>query len=377
MVGWLCVAWKGNVSRFVLACKQPGGRPRLTQGGWTVGARPLGLTLIASLSCFGRWGKNKLPQSHRTPRWNANPCLSTSRRALHLGISMCVSSSEHSGPVATIVSQHLKRLPRSRTAFTGPATMKAVPSPISASKAASHARPRIASPPHHLSPLRQPAVDPAVGSAPRAHHLVPAYGRGAIPATHANHRALQHARRSSGSRSCILDAKVAKPTQRAKIGLWLESVDASRRPAPSALPHPPRCPEPKWRPSSIRSMAPGTSQSVRDPGSPRTPLADITPFVLAAESCSSPSFFDTDGAELPRQRRSPCLATDITGAIDLLTADETRRLLLLSAQSNISLATTIRDIAFTRISRRSSAQVDQSYLADTFRFDEHDISSNI
>ena len=257
--------------------------------------------------------------------------------------------------------------------------MKAVPSPVSASKSASHVRPRIAgSPPHHLPPPRQPAVDPAVDSAPRAQHLVPAYGRGIIPATHVNHRAIQHARRSSGSRSCIFDTKVAKPIQRAKIGLWLENVDTSRRPAPSALPHPPRFPEPKWRPSALKPISPGTTQSARSPGSPRTPLADITPFVLAAESCSSPSFFDTAvNAELPPRQRSPYPATDITGAIDLLTADETRRLLLLSAQSNMSLATTIRDIAFARISRRSSAQVDQSYLADTFRFDEHGVSSNI
>ena len=362
MACWV-VAW--NVSHLVSVCQQVA-RPE-------VGTRFFALTLIARSSCFGRRGENK----PRTPRCNANPCINKPARFFFWTFPRA-SSWEHSGPVAAIVfSQLLKRLPRSRTAFKGPATMKAVPSPVSASKAASHARPRITSPPHHLAPLRQSAVDPAVGSTPRAQHPVPAYGRGTILATHATHRAVQHARRSSGSRSCIFDAKVAKPIQRAKIGLWLENVDASRRPAPAVLPHPPRCPEPKWRPSARRSISPGTSPSVRNPGSPRTPLADITPFVLAAESCSSPPPFDTVNAELPPQQRSPCLATDITGAINLLTVDETRRLLLMLAQSNMSLATTIRDIAFARISRRSSAQVDQSYLADTFRFDEHDMSSNI
>ncbi len=109
------------------------------------------------------------------------------------------------------------------------------------------------------------------------------------------------------------------------------------------------------------------------------PLADITPFVLAAEDPAHAGFFDTANAcpEPPTQQQAPCLRTDITGAIELLTADEARRLLLLSAQSNMSLATTIRDIAFARSSRRSSAQVDESSLADTFVFDEHQISTYV
>jgi flagellar biosynthesis/type III secretory pathway ATPase len=71
----------------------------------------------------------------------------------------------------------------------------------------------------------------------------------------------------------------------------------------------------------------------------------------------------------PRNRRH---APDLTGAIDLLTADEARRLLLLSAQSNTSLAATIREIALARSEPPSMKQLDvhQSYLADTFRFDD-------
>ena len=61
----------------------------------------------------------------------------------------------------------------------------------------------------------------------------------------------------------------------------------------------------------------------------------------------------------------------------MLTADEARRLLLLSAQSNTSLAAAIRDIGVARSSRRApEPQVDME-LADTFIFEEHAVQSHV
>ncbi|KAG7286854.1 hypothetical protein NEMBOFW57_009172 [Staphylotrichum longicolle] len=132
-----------------------------------------------------------------------------------------------------------------------------------------------------------------------------------------------------------------------------------------------------WTQTASRALSPETAQLIRNPGAPRTPLADITHFVLATESASNFWSSDTVNAEPPRRPSSPCLAPDITGDIDLLTADEARRLLLLSAQSNMSLATAIRGIALHRSSRRSMAQVEDSDLADTFRFGEDEMMSHV
>lgn len=255
------------------------------------------------------------------------------------------------------------------------ATMKAVPSPGSASKVSSHARPRIAS----AFPPRQTACELTSRA---AQHVGVAHNRGVLTATHAVHRTPQHARRSSGSRPLTLrfDTKINKPSHRSRVGLWLENVDACRpvsSPTPTA--HAPPCPgsDRVWRQTASRVLSPETARLIRDPSAPRTPLADITHFVLAAESASNFWSSDTVNVESPRQPSSPCLAPDITGDIDLLTADEARGLLLLSAQSNMSLATAIRGIALNRSSRRSMAQVEESDLADTFRFDEDEMMSHV
>ena len=180
----------------------------------------------------------------------------------------------------------------------------------------------------------------------------------------------------------MFDAKVNKaPNHQNQIGLWLEKVDAYRRPGPLAPAHPPTLlPDSPWPqiPASTIS-ADAALVAIRNSGSPRVPLADITPFVLAAESDASTFYSSsTVDVELPPQRRSrPRPIPDITGAIDLLTADEARRLLLLSAQSNTSLAAAIRDIAVARSSRRApEPQVDME-LADTFIFEEHAVQSHV
>jgi hypothetical protein len=158
--------------------------------------------------------------------------------------------------------------------------------------------------------------------------------------------------------------------------MWLENVDACRPASPTAHPQP--CPDSDrlWKQPAPRA-SPHAVQIIRNPGVPRTPLADITHFVLAAESASNFWLPDTVNAESSPQPPSPCLAPDITGDIDLLTADEARRLLLLSAQSNMSLASAIRGIALNRSSRQSIAQVEHSDLADTFRFDEDEMLSHV
>jgi hypothetical protein len=63
----------------------------------------------------------------------------------------------------------------------------------------------------------------------------------------------------------------------------------------------------------------------------------------------------------------------------MLTADDARQLLLLSAQSNMSLAAAIMQIAVARVQvqKPPAKHVQESHLADTFTFDEHPISANV
>ncbi|KAH6613547.1 hypothetical protein B0J18DRAFT_58802 [Chaetomium sp. MPI-SDFR-AT-0129] len=231
--------------------------------------------------------------------------------------------------------------------------MKAVPTPVSASKAASHTRP-----------------------SPRLPPLVPRHQAAAASPIRA-----QHARRSSVSRNWIFDGRANKPVNhRAKVGLWLETVEPSQE-SPPPSPSLPASPAGLRRRSSTLGAAsaipitprvpPDAALFTRRSGSQRTPLADITSIVLAAESPSS--FYETETpADSPHlSSHSSYPASDLTSAIDLLTADEAKRLLFVSAQSDISIADAIRGIA---ISRTSAGSIELGSprsipLADTFRFD--------
>ncbi|KAK3898692.1 hypothetical protein C8A05DRAFT_18769 [Staphylotrichum tortipilum] len=259
--------------------------------------------------------------------------------------------------------------------------MKAVPGPVSAArKAASHARPHNPGPSSMLP--RHTAVDLALRARHAQQLAAPVCSRRASVTSHSGTRISQHTRRSSGSRSLLFDAKINKnPSHQNQIGLWLEKVDVCRRPGTSVSAHPPPLPEPAWQqtPPSTTLTADAALIAIRNSGSPRVPLADITPFVLAAESDASTFYSSsTVDVELPPQRQGrPRPIPDITGAINLLTADETSRLLLLSAQSNTSLAAAIRDIAVARSSRQQpEPQVDME-LADTFIFEEHRLESHV
>jgi hypothetical protein len=249
--------------------------------------------------------------------------------------------------------------------------MKVVPSPVSASKAASRARSRI--PSTTMLPRHSAAVD--LARRPRLQQVARADGHNAITAAHGHQRAAQHTRRGSGSRSSNFDAKISKPTHhRTKVGSWLENVDGCE-PPPSTPTYQPPCCITKRRKSDANTTSPRATQIVRQPGSPRVPLADITPFVLAAESDPSSHSFDAAEVEPPRQQRSPHPAPNLAGAIDMLTADDARQLLLLSAQSNMSLAVAIRQLAVARIRRPPARRAQESYLADTFTFDEYPMSA--
>ncbi|KAK4221482.1 hypothetical protein QBC38DRAFT_126018 [Podospora fimiseda] len=97
------------------------------------------------------------------------------------------------------------------------------------------------------------------------------------------------------------------------------------------------------------------------PSTPRTPLADITPpssttsaSMMMAETQSTVAF-ETEFERVeyvqqnsPRPRSMPSL----NESVNLLTAEEARRLLLLYAESTPSLAGLIQEIAYTRVSRR-------------------------
>ena len=248
--------------------------------------------------------------------------------------------------------------------------IKVVPSPVLVDKAASRARPRISSttmPPRHPA-----AVD--LARRPRLQQVARADGHGATAAAHAYQR---HTRRISGSRLCTFDAKVSKPSHRAKVGSWLENVDTYEPPPPARAYQPPPCCITKRRKSDANATSPGATHIARKPGSPRIPLADITPFVLAAESAPSSNSSDTAEVEPWPQQGSPRPAPSLARAIGMLTADDARQLLLLSAQSNISLAAAIMKITVDRVQKLPAKRVQESYLADTFTFDEHPMSANV
>jgi hypothetical protein len=313
---------------------------------------------LSQSSLLGRWGETTHPARTRTP-------AQTRRRVLLCITGPCASLENPSEPVDGSIPLLFETSNPRRTPSRPFNTMKAVPSPASATKAASHARPCPRLP--AMLPRRPAAVDSV-----RAQQLAPVSGRSAIAAGHAN-RAPQHARRHSGSKHWFLDAKVNKPTShRNKIGLWLENVDPSHGPSSPTPTHPPPFSSPRCKPSTPGMTSPNATQIIRQPGSPRIPLADITALVLAAETPASFYTHASDPVRIKPQpsRRSPGPASDLTGAVDMLTPDEAKQLLLLSAQSNTSLAYAIRGIAVSRTPRPSPAKSQESYLADTFRFDE-------
>jgi hypothetical protein len=241
-------------------------------------------------------------------------------------------------------------------------TMKVVPSPISATKATSHTR-------HGHGPASSPRLTSIFPRHPIHFDFVrpqpPAVGLG-------NHRAAQHIRRNSGSKHSTSDAKVNKPTShRTKVGLWLESIEPSHGPSSVISGHPSPPSSARRKSISRSTPSPHGTKITRNPNSPRIPLADITSLVLAADGPTSFYSSDTASVESQSTEGNTYPASDLTGAVDMLTADEAKRLLLLSAQSNMSLADAIRGIAISRSQTESTQEVQHDYLADTFRFDEH------
>jgi hypothetical protein len=120
------------------------------------------------------------------------------------------------------------------------------------------------------------------------------------------------------------------------------------------------------------------TQVRRKLGSPRIPLADITP------RSPSPIKGDWDDArgvrnvvehESPTQQDLPRTG-GLVSAISLLTEEDAKELLLLSAKSNISLAVAIKDMVLGRqkSSRDASHPMEESYesnLVDTFISDDY------
>ncbi|KAK4233126.1 hypothetical protein C8A03DRAFT_19733 [Achaetomium macrosporum] len=248
----------------------------------------------------------------------------------------------------------------------------------SARKDASHVTPR----PSPRSPLK---------ACNRAHHYAPGCGREPIAATRANsHNTAQQLQASPqpqpqplGARQWVVGSKVGKLNRStARAGLWLGKVNHNvecrgARPSVTLAHRPRRLGQGRKPTTPVATHWPAKSihhDIASAPGCPRIPLADITP----------PASLDADGAfpnsglppdvtmvdiamELPARYRAPSLPA----AIDLLTEDEARRLLLRAAQSNLSLAAAIRQIALSRAdaarSTRSAEQMRQeSFLVDTF-----------
>ncbi|KAH6842201.1 hypothetical protein B0I37DRAFT_193758 [Chaetomium sp. MPI-CAGE-AT-0009] len=242
-------------------------------------------------------------------------------------------------------------------------TMKVVPSPISATKATPHAR---------HGHRDGPASSRSPSTLPR-HAIHVEFIRPQPPAAIlGNHRPYQHIRRNSGSKHSTLDAKVNKPTShRTKVGLWLDNLETSQGPPSPTLGH--HSPPSSARRKSISrtTIWPHGTKITRNANSPRIPLADITSLVLAADSPTS--FYASDIASVRSQssKGDTYPTSDLSGAVDMLTGDEAKQLLLLSAQSNMSLADAIKGIAISRSQIEPTQQVHHDYLADTFRFDEH------
>ncbi|AEO64794.1 uncharacterized protein THITE_2169781 [Thermothielavioides terrestris NRRL 8126] len=202
--------------------------------------------------------------------------------------------------------------------------------------------------------LRVRTQQPALASRPRAS------------------RVAQQPRQSLGVRLRPLGAKDGRsPSNNAsRVGQWLANVGAEY--AETAAPAPTRSSRP--RASSWDLPPRATSGCVPS----RTPLADITARALAVESAPA------EPAALParraardarhmqtRHRRRPSLCRGLADDINLLTEDEARRLLLLSAQSNSYLAAAIRELSFGRSSdawdvNRMQLHARQSCLVDTF-----------
>jgi hypothetical protein len=122
---------------------------------------------------------------------------------------------------------------------------------------------------------------------------------------------------------------------------------------------------------SLSTALPHGTKITRNANSPRIPLADITSLVLAADSPATFYASEAAGVKSQSSKTSAYPTSDLTGAVDMLTADEAKRLLLMSAQSNMSLADAIRGIAISRSQTESTQEVQQDYLPDTFVFDEH------
>ncbi|KAL2264989.1 hypothetical protein VTJ83DRAFT_7499 [Remersonia thermophila] len=257
---------------------------------------------------------------------------------------------------------------------------------------------------------------PASRARPRTHsvsfvpHAAPA-PRSGVSSVHVHHHHMHHmhvSRRATGPRAAVFDSKINKPAQHRKVGLWLESIDAGAAPqgSPSLSPRTPPMPSPGHaRRRSMSSLAwSDRSHHAWRPDSPRTPLADITPLVLGAsyssESSASASFYDSQATveqaeeeeipETPPPPEFPTLSSDgqpqrlvpsLASAIDLLTADEARHLLLVSAQSNMSVAAAIKELALSRMSSShrptpptppspTPVPARRNSLADTILFDE-------
>ncbi|KAK3305019.1 uncharacterized protein B0T15DRAFT_531102 [Chaetomium strumarium] len=256
----------------------------------------------------------------------------------------------------------------------------------------------------HLTP--RPSPKSPFKSCSRSHHRTPGYGQEQVAAnkraTSNNNGTTQpfqpspqpQPHSSGAARQWVVGSKVGKLNRStARVGFWLDGVTYNnaecRGARPSvALAHRPRRVSQGRKPTTTTpSMASWHTKSrhVHDittrisSCAQRIPLADITP----------PASFDTDddgalvpppdvtmvhtgtGNELPARYRTPSLPA----AIDLLTDDEARRLLLRAAQANLSLAAAIRQVALTRADNavcrtRAVEPIRQdsreSFLVDTF-----------
>lgn len=252
--------------------------------------------------------------------------------------------------------------------------------PVSTTRAVSYSR-------LPVSTVRPCAAESARGQ----QRLVDAVNGRQGSATSANQPsriAQQRPRRNSGpGKHGLPAAKISKAgISRNRIGLWLEKIDPAHGLPPASQALSPSSSE-TWtrrRSASLGVTSPlDAIRMARDPRVPRVPLADITSLVLAAESHSGfndgnepdggPRTFKMEEPQSPTQPR-PFSGPDLTGAVDMLTADEARQLLLMSARSDISLANAIKEIAISRSSIQSTQECDQISLADTFICAEDHIS---
>lgn len=313
----------------------------------------------SELSFFSKWGETTAPQrvplyKHSNASYNPSMCV-TYEIFGACRWNDCFIFPNHHNPLRAISSSLSQEY-----------TMKAVPSPISATKATPHMR-------HGQGSASSPRLPSTLARHPiHVDFLRPQ--RSAIVA--GNNRAAQHIRRNSGSsKHSSSDAKVNKPTgHRNKVGLWLENIEASHGLPPPPLGYQSPCSPSRQRSMSLSTASPHGTKITRNANSPRIPLADITSLVLAADSPTTfyaPERAETAGVKSQSSKTTAYPTSDLTGAVDMLTAGEAKRLLLMSAQSNMSLADAIRGIAISRSQTESTQEVQQDYLPDTFVFDEH------